>query len=74
VTCDAGMLFLVAELERTGLRLALRYGGCVGNEPNDSMLEGAGMLDDYLNTHYIRALDIGAFQVWRRVADPSRGG
>jgi hypothetical protein len=56
------------ELERTQARLVLRFTGCYWNEPNPSSIEGASLLDEYLDSTYVKAGKVDKFDVWFRNA------
>jgi hypothetical protein len=60
-----GQSEMVADLERTRPKIVLRGPGCVWNEPNDSMKQGAVLLDEYLAEHYALDTKIGPWAVWR---------
>lgn len=60
---------MIADLERTRPPLVLRYAYCSWDEPNDSRLEGAGLLDEYLEQTYRRDGRVSTFDVLRRVPD-----
>lgn len=70
VTKPDKQLEMIADLERTRPPLVLRYAHCTWDEPNDSRLEGAGLLDEYLEQAYRRDGRVSTFDVWRRL--PSR--
>jgi hypothetical protein len=59
---------MIADLERSQPPVILRYAFCSWDEPNDSRLEGAGLLDDYLEQEYRRDRRVSSFDVWRRVS------
>jgi hypothetical protein len=65
VTTEAGQRDMIADLERTRPRLAVRDPWCVGREePNLSRVEGASLLDDYLEAHYMRVATVAGFGFW----------
>lgn len=61
----AGQSEMIADLERTRPKIVLRGPGCIWNEPNASMDEGAALLDEYLDKHYALHRNVGAWAVWR---------
>jgi hypothetical protein len=60
-----GQSEMIADLERTRPKIVLRGPGCIWNEPNESMNEGAVLLDEYLDEHYALDRNVGAWAVWR---------
>ncbi|MET0413736.1 MAG: hypothetical protein ABW217_20675 [Polyangiaceae bacterium] len=60
-----GQSEMIADLERTRPKIVLRGPGCVWYEPNESLNEGATLLDEYLDQHYALDRNVGAWAVWR---------
>jgi hypothetical protein len=70
VTGVQGQKEMIADLERTRPRLAVRAPVCAWDEPNASRIPGASLLDEYLALHYAKERDVGGFAVWRRRGTP----
>lgn len=57
---------MIADLERTKPRLLLRFPDCLWDEPNESMIEGSQLLDEYLSANYAPAETVADAAIWRR--------